>query len=64
MGLLGSGSKPGKGNSGKKCDYCGSSMDVIKAQKGPHIGNSAIMGHNRYFCCPDCMKNWKEQYNY
>lgn len=62
MGLLGNGNLPGKGNSGKKCDYCGTKMTPSDATKGSHIGKSPIMGHNRYFCSSRCMRNWKDEH--
>lgn len=64
MGLWGSGDLPGKGHSGNRCDYCGASMRPSEATKGPHIGEKMLMGHNRYFCSSECLRNWRDQHQF
>jgi hypothetical protein len=64
MGLWGSGKLPGKGHSGKRCDYCRTDISNRDSNNLPNIGNSVLMGHNRYFCSSECMRNWRDQHNY
>jgi hypothetical protein len=63
MGLWGSGSLPGKGHGGSKCDCCGTKI-THQATKGPHIGTAISMSKNRYFCSNTCLIDWKRQNNY
>lgn len=63
MGILqGNGSLPGNGDGGNKCDYCGAK--IYDSSSAPHIGNSALMRHNRYFCSNTCLENWRNRHNY
>lgn len=62
MGMLGNGNLPGKGHSGKKCDYCNAIIEPEFLNDLPKIGKSPIMGHNRYFCSNRCHHNWNQKY--
>ncbi len=64
MGLFGFGSRPGKGHTCDQCDYCNRGLSRSDSDRLPHIGNSAIMNHNRYFCSVECLKAWRDQYQY
>jgi len=64
MGIFGNGSKPGAGSGCSKCDYCGTRLNSDESNRLPHIGSSPLMTHNRYFCSPGCLRNWRDQYQY